>query len=86
MAASASDAAAARAAEDNSTMFIAIVSVVWGCAFLTASLRFYTRAVLVRSFGRDDVFMVLAVVRCPNFLTPPPSPWFAEPPDRKLGD
>ncbi len=51
-----------RAAESNSALFITIVCVVWACAFVAASLRFYTRAVLVRSFGKDDVFMVFAVV------------------------
>lgn len=52
----------ARAAESNSTLFITIVSVFWSLAFVCALLRFYTRAVLVRSFGKDDVFMVLAVL------------------------
>ncbi|KAK1752852.1 hypothetical protein QBC47DRAFT_430913 [Echria macrotheca] len=53
---------AARAAEDNTTLFIAVVCVAWGLAVFTALLRFYTRAVLVRSFGKDDVFMVFAVL------------------------
>jgi hypothetical protein len=52
-----------RAAESNATVFIAVVSVVWSLAFVTACVRFYTRAVIVRSFGKDDAFMVLAVVR-----------------------
>ncbi|KXX78608.1 hypothetical protein MMYC01_204485 [Madurella mycetomatis] len=51
-----------RAAESNSTLFLTVVCVVWSIAFLTALVRFYTRAVLVRSFGKDDVFMVLAVL------------------------
>ncbi len=52
-----------RAAESNTTVFLTVVCVVWSLAFVTAVVRFYTRAVLVRSFGKDDVFMVLAVVR-----------------------
>ena len=51
-----------RAAESNSNLFITIVCAVWGCAFVTALVRFYTRAIIVRSFGKDDVFMVLSVV------------------------
>lgn len=51
-----------RAAESNATVFTAVVCVFWGLAFVTAVVRFYTRAVLSRSFGKDDVFMVLAVV------------------------
>lgn len=54
---------AARAAESNSDWLIAVVSVVWGCAFLTASARFYTRVFLVRSCGKDDIFMAFSVVR-----------------------
>ncbi|KAK0716556.1 hypothetical protein B0T21DRAFT_351996 [Apiosordaria backusii] len=51
-----------RAAESNSTLFIAVVCVVWSLAFCTALVRFYTRAIVVRSFGKDDIFMVLAVL------------------------
>ncbi|KAK3346416.1 hypothetical protein B0T25DRAFT_278526 [Lasiosphaeria hispida] len=51
-----------RAAESNTAVFMTVVSVVWSCAFVAASLRFYTRAILVRSFGKDDVFMALAVL------------------------
>ncbi|EAQ92106.1 hypothetical protein CHGG_00341 [Chaetomium globosum CBS 148.51] len=51
-----------RAAESNATVFTAVVCVFWGLAFVTAVVRFYTRAVLSRSFGKDDVFMVLAVL------------------------
>ena len=54
---------AERAAESNTTLFLTVVCVVWSLAFVTAVVRFYTRAVLVRSFGKDDVFMVFAVVR-----------------------
>lgn len=56
------------AAESNTTLFLSIVCAVWSVAFVTALVRFYTRAVLVRSFGKDDIFMVFAVV------TAPPSP------------
>jgi hypothetical protein len=49
--------------DSNVATFLSIVVVAWSCAFITACLRFYTRAILVRSFGKDDVFMVLAVVR-----------------------
>ncbi|SPQ25775.1 bfa84ac6-2afd-4b6a-a33f-eab4edb327b3 [Thermothielavioides terrestris] len=51
-----------RAAENNSTAYLIVISIFWGLAFVTACVRFYTRAVVVRSFGRDDVFMVLAVL------------------------
>ncbi|KAK4642689.1 hypothetical protein QC761_510700 [Podospora bellae-mahoneyi] len=51
-----------RAAESNSNVFIAVVCVVWSLAFCTALVRFYTRAIVVRSFGKDDIFMVLAVL------------------------
>ncbi|KAK4221612.1 hypothetical protein QBC38DRAFT_428846 [Podospora fimiseda] len=51
-----------RAAESNSKLFITIVCVVWAFAFVTALVRFYTRAIVVRSFGKDDIFMVLAVL------------------------
>jgi hypothetical protein len=52
-----------RAAESTSTLLLSVICVVWSLAFVTALVRFYTRAVLVRSFGKDDVFMALAVVR-----------------------
>ena len=52
-----------RDAENNTTVFLTIICVVWSLAFATALVRFYTRAILVRSFGKDDVFMVFAVVR-----------------------
>jgi hypothetical protein len=52
-----------RAAENNATVFLSVVCAFWSLALVTALVRFYTRAVLVRSFGKDDVFMVLAVVR-----------------------
>jgi len=48
--------------DNNTAAFLSIVVVMWSCAFITACLRFYTRAILVRSFGKDDVFMALAVV------------------------
>ncbi|KAK3290169.1 uncharacterized protein B0H64DRAFT_332751 [Chaetomium fimeti] len=51
-----------RAAENNATAFTAAVCVFWSLAFVTAVVRFYTRAFLSRSFGKDDVFMVLAVL------------------------
>ncbi|KAL2172268.1 hypothetical protein VTG60DRAFT_6646 [Thermothelomyces hinnuleus] len=51
-----------RAAEDNSGFLIGVVCAVWSLAFVTALVRFYTRTVVSRSFGRDDVFMVLAVL------------------------
>jgi hypothetical protein len=53
-----------RAAESNSTLFLSVVCVAWSLALVTALVRFYTRAVLVRSFGKDDVFMAFSVVRC----------------------
>ena len=58
----AANAKAARAAENNSAIMISVICVVWGLSFVTACARFYTRAVLVRSFAKDDIFMVFAVV------------------------
>ncbi|KAK3367647.1 hypothetical protein B0H63DRAFT_84733 [Podospora didyma] len=52
----------AREVESNTATFLTIVCVVWCLAFVAASLRFYTRAILVRSFGKDDVLMALAVL------------------------
>lgn len=57
-----------RAAENNVVLLLTVVCVVWSLAFVTASVRFYTRAVLVRSFGKDDVFMMFAVVRDSGLL------------------
>lgn len=57
-----------RAAESNVPLLLIIFCVVWSLAFVTALTRFYTRAILVRSFGKDDVFMVLAVVSTLNQL------------------
>ncbi|KAK3901269.1 hypothetical protein C8A05DRAFT_16518 [Staphylotrichum tortipilum] len=54
--------AAERAAESNVVWLLVVVCVVWALAFGTALVRFYTRAVIVRSLGKDDVFMVLAVL------------------------
>ncbi|KAK4187866.1 hypothetical protein QBC35DRAFT_383892 [Podospora australis] len=51
-----------RAQESNSALFMTIICVVWSFAFCTALVRFYTRAIVVRSFGKDDIFMVLAVL------------------------
>jgi len=51
-----------RAAESNVNFLVAVVCVVWSLAFVTALVRFYTRAVVSRSFGKDDAFMVLAVL------------------------
>ncbi|KAK1830978.1 hypothetical protein QBC39DRAFT_391563 [Podospora conica] len=60
--AAAAAAKAARAAEDNSTVMISVICVIWGLSLITACARFYTRAVLVRSFAKDDIFMVFAVL------------------------
>ncbi|KAK4235560.1 hypothetical protein C8A03DRAFT_17723 [Achaetomium macrosporum] len=51
-----------RAAESNATAFLTVICVFWSLAFVTACVRVYTRAILVRSFGKDDTFMVLAVL------------------------
>ncbi|KAK3314295.1 hypothetical protein B0H66DRAFT_584563 [Apodospora peruviana] len=52
----------ARAAESNSALFLTIICIFSSLAITAASLRFYTRAILVRSFGKDDVFMAIAVL------------------------
>ncbi|KAK3936921.1 hypothetical protein QBC46DRAFT_268605 [Diplogelasinospora grovesii] len=51
-----------RAEENVTARILAIVTVSYALAMITASLRFYTRAVLVSSFGKDDVVMALAVL------------------------
>jgi len=51
----------ARAAESNVALFLTIICVFFSLALSAALLRFYSR-ILVRSFGRDDVFMVFAMV------------------------
>jgi hypothetical protein len=71
-AAAAAAAKAARAAEDNSTIMISVICVVWGLSLITACARFYTRAVLVRSFAKDDIFMVFAVVSRRRTVGRPP--------------
>jgi hypothetical protein len=58
-----------RAAESNATGFLVVICVFWSLAFVTACVRVYTRAILVRSFGKDDAFMVLAVVSQRHFST-----------------
>lgn len=57
-----SEADRLRDAESNSELFMTIICVVWSFAFATALVRFYTRTIVVRSFGKDDIFMVLAVL------------------------
>ncbi|KAK0624284.1 hypothetical protein B0T14DRAFT_565567 [Immersiella caudata] len=52
----------ARAAESNLVQILAIVTVVHLIALACVSLRIYTRVVVVKSPGMDDICMVLAAV------------------------
>ncbi|KAK4446174.1 hypothetical protein QBC34DRAFT_383597 [Podospora aff. communis PSN243] len=52
----------ARAAESNLAQILAIVTVVHLVALACVSLRIYTRVVVVKSPGMDDICMVLAAV------------------------
>lgn len=53
----------ARAAESNTAWIVAVVTIFHALALTFVSLRVYARAVVIRAFGKDDVFMVLSAVR-----------------------
>lgn len=52
----------ARAAENNLPVLLAITATFHALAWIFVSLRVYTRLVLVKCFGKDDAFMVIALV------------------------
>ncbi len=53
-----------RAAESNTAMLVAVLTVFHVLALVFVSLRVYARAVIIKTFGKDDIFMVLSAVCC----------------------
>ena len=43
---------------------VAIVTVLGSISCLVVGLRVWTRTVILKSFGWDDIFMVIALVSC----------------------
>ncbi len=52
----------ARAAESNTATIVAVVTIFHAIALVFISLRVYARAIVIKTFGRDDIFMVLSAV------------------------
>jgi hypothetical protein len=52
----------ARAAESNTAMIVTVLTVFHVLALVFVSLRVYARAVIIKTFGKDDIFMVLSAV------------------------
>lgn len=52
----------AYAAESNTAQILAVVTVFHVLALTFVSLRVYARAFVIKTFGRDDVCMVLSAV------------------------
>jgi hypothetical protein len=53
-----------RAAESNTAMIVTVMTVFHAIALVFVALRVYARAFVIKTFGTDDVFMVLSAV-CP---------------------
>ena len=53
----------ARAAESNTATLVSVLTIFHGLALVFVSLRVYARAFVIKTFGKDDVFMVLSAVR-----------------------
>ena len=53
----------ARAAESNTGMILGVLTVFHAIALVSVALRVYARAVVIKTFGKDDIFMVLSAVR-----------------------
>jgi hypothetical protein len=53
----------ARAAESYSVQIISVVTVFHALALIFVALRVYARAFVIKTFGRDDICMVLSAVR-----------------------
>lgn len=52
----------ARAAESNTALLLSVLTVFHVIALTFVALRVYARAFVIRTFGKDDVFMVLSAV------------------------
>lgn len=53
----------ARAAESNTATLLSVLTIFHAIAILFVSLRVYARAFVIKTFGIDDVFIVLSGVR-----------------------
>lgn len=51
-----------RAAESNTATLLAVLTVFHAIALVFVCLRIYARAFVIKTFGKDDVFMVLSAV------------------------
>jgi hypothetical protein len=52
----------ARAAENNLPRILGVLGTFHGLAILAVILRVYTRVIVVKAFGRDDIAIVLCSV------------------------
>ncbi|KXX76976.1 hypothetical protein MMYC01_207139 [Madurella mycetomatis] len=52
----------ARAAESNTALLLSVLTVFHVIALTFVALRVYARAFVIRTFGKDDVFMVLSAL------------------------
>ncbi|KAK3305934.1 uncharacterized protein B0T15DRAFT_435256 [Chaetomium strumarium] len=52
----------ARAAESNTATIIAVVTIFHAIAIIFVSLRVYARAIVIKSFGFDDISILLAAL------------------------
>lgn len=57
-----------KAGESNVPRILGLGITFYTLALAVFSLRIYTRLVVVRGFGMDDVLMVLCMVRGPDML------------------
>jgi hypothetical protein len=62
----------ARAAESNTATLITVLTIFHAIALVFVSLRVYARAFVIKTFGKDDIFMVLSAVRSPLNTRPWP--------------
>ncbi|KAK4156003.1 hypothetical protein C8A00DRAFT_13028 [Chaetomidium leptoderma] len=51
-----------RAAESNTATLISVLTIFHGIALVFVALRVYARAFIIKTFGRDDVCMVLSAI------------------------
>lgn len=52
-----------RAAESNTAMILGVLTVFHVIALAFVALRVYARAIVIKTFGKDDICMVLSAVR-----------------------
>jgi hypothetical protein len=52
-----------RAAESNTEMILGVLTVFHVIALTFVALRVYARAIVMKTFGKDDICMVLSAVR-----------------------